>query len=525
MTRLDRARAIGAIAIVILTGCAHAHERRGIASRSRCTGERSYACLGALRVSPYALATIAQASDWRRTVPAIELAARLDMRQAVPLLRALLAPNVEPRTRSAAALALVELGDHESGPAIAALLRELEEATYPISWDECARALFAVDRGAALEYAHDWMQRHPALESRAEEARAFQVIEVLRATNDDASLPALRAWMAPFENVDSEEADFVVAHVLAARLQFGDEPLRSRIQAQLVAPEWTIVPALPEIALDGLGYDANDAMGLAMIASTTGLEARVAYDGIDRLVPLLSDAQRAALVARMSEYTSVREDPSHPNYSPRLLVRHHASLARLGHAPSAARLAELAGQADGSMSSVIAAREALALGLPGAADAVYATLAAGRTAREELAPREDRLALLDRAAAQMGSEDGRWAVAVLDPQLDERALYHLARLRPASACDAVFPVLASGGTLERQVRPALTALTTLGDACRPHLEQLVSHPRAPAVTRGAALEVLARLRAPSTPMWIRRFADEPGMRLSARAALDIFTAD
>ncbi len=496
----------------------------------------AYYCLGGIRARPHLLAALSEGRD------VFELVARLNVQDAVPLLTEILERDRDVRRRMAAARALADLAASGVAESVRRLAADLEEREgVGDAWSQAAAALARLDAAQALTYARDFRDRHPTLDTPLSHLQAHWIVNVVREHGQASDLPRLIEWGAVADDPERPVRYQLTTRVIAARIQLGEEPFASRYRAGLGTPN-TSVPAAPELALEGLGTHPNDIPALVRFASSLDPEASIAYDGIDRLVSRLNARQQADLIARLSRHTQMREDPNDTNYTRELQARHHASLARLGHAPSRDRLMQLAGEDVGSTTSVVAAREALRLRLDGAADAAYAVLVANRISREPRVRDALREALLDAAVEHMGGTDARWTAAALDGPLTNRVVYHLARVEvDRSACDGLFSQLAapqpsvstdpSGAPVASSadrcgtridvgsVRPALLSLTLAGGTCIAHFEQLVAHPRAPREVRGHALEVLGILRAPSAVALAQRYANElPGASAAAIAA-------
>jgi len=366
-------------------------------------------------------------------------------------------------------------------------------AAFADTWYRLADALRTLDPAVAASYGRDWMRRHRPLEPR-DMRRARWMADLMRDHGDATAIPMLQAWVDAYRPARPDAPrDLLVAHALAARLALDERPLRPDL-ARTLGMRNTVVPVRPDIVITGLGRHPDEIDALVRFAGDVDLDSLPAYDGIDRLTPSLTPRQRERLRDGLMALTHVREDRSHTNYGGTSLARHHGALARLGHAPSAERLIQMAARTDGSFASVVGATEALRTGLPRAGDAAYAALIGARTAPTRNHQR--RVELVDTAARVMGADDARWTVGLLDPgPAHEVAVFHLARLRPRGTCDALFPAIP--GSLRRTVRPALVALTLLGDLCRPHLQQLANHPRAPREVTRHAQRVLDML--PTSP--------------------------
>ena len=90
-----------------------------------------------------------------------------------------------------------------------------------------------------------------------------------------------------------------------------------------------------------------------------------------------------------------------------------------------------------------------------------------------------------------------WVMPSSDLPLSENWRFHVARLKPAAACDIVGAEakrVSSSGFDGDAVDDAFWALTLLGDACRATMWRLLQDTKEPAAVRGMALEVLAMMR-------------------------------
>lgn len=505
--------------VVLLVACGPvAYSRRHLSS-GPCADETTYACLGAVRVRRYIIEGFPAPPPHRSDAGSFERAVELDVREAIGAMRIILGNDPDVRRRLRAARALAAMNDAGSAPLIAALARNAEDIGSG-AWDAAVEALDQLGPAAALPYARDWMSRHRELVDLADTHRARWCIRAVMRANDVSALPELQAWVPQVEQAPLAQFDRVVLHstLYGARMQLGEQPFRRDMQRHLGTPD-AIVPTQPETTLEGLGYDLGDADALARFASSLSPEADVAYDGIDRLAPVIAAAEasggraardaaqaRARLIARLEGFTAVREDPDHPNFSEVLRARHYASLARLGAPGAAERLLAIARDPESREGALVAARHALELGVPGAADVAFELLRWGIGAAgtpHDLLPWQAARDLLD-AAARTG--DGRWSIALLDAReaLRDRALFHMARRRPREACAVVTEHAAYAQP--SAARPALTALTTLGPACTTELGALArqGEPR----VRAFAIEVLAMLGDPSVPALLERGGPE-----------------
>lgn len=497
-------------------------------SCERIEGERHYECLGAIRGAPRIVAELRSTTDDGRLSDLAELAARLDLQRAVPALRARLGA-VAPRVGADVAHALATLGDAGSAEAIRTLARQTE-GHHSSAWERAVDALERLGPQAALPYAREVIGRMSDPGAAWFETLLSRVLPILVDGGATDALLALKGWT----NERGVLRDMFYARVMGARMRLGDEPLLGPMRVALGTRNAT-VPVEPSHYVGGLGDHPDDVPALVRFAGDTGREGRAAYDAILRFIARAEarGEDRAWARARrdlergLVGLTPHREDRAHVQFEARPLARHHAALARLGHAPSRTRLLELTDEDPTTVIPWIAARHALALGLPGAVDRAAAVVARGMAPGGRDRTWEERVRLLD-AFAEAHPEDARWAVALLDrhPRVRDRALHQVARRRPASACRVV-PEHARRiqDTLwNAQVRHAMMALTVLGDACRDEIERAATDDAAPPVFRGMVIELLAVLRSDRLEATMRRWGDDRDLGWSPTRARQIAAA-
>lgn len=448
-----------------------------------------YHCLGANGARPLLIERLDE--DMGRGAGGLRYLGLLNAREAIPRLRELTGATVDERVRVRAVVALVEIGDLEWKDRLVDVLRGLEDSRFAASWGTVADALLTLDAGAALSYARGWMEQHPSVEGLRDSRRAVWVVQVIRDHGDASMIPRLAAWGSQLE-VRGGEAGLLTAHVIAARMALGERPFRDDYVIALAQLD-SARQFRPEVVLTGMGRDASEIEALWHLARYGGDTAIAAYDAIDRLAPALTDRQRSDLARRLREYADRLEGGIDNRVGGEILARYHASMTRLGHEPSEARLVQLSARADGSIVSLVAARQALALDLPGAVDTALGALAQARL-RSVPGAADHAAPLVDDLAARLGAADGRWALGLLFPSQDvgDRALHHLSRLRPATACAVVTDAVP--GSSDHFVRDALLALTTMESACRPQLEVLAARPDLSRSAQIATRDVLALMR-------------------------------
>jgi hypothetical protein len=435
-----------------------------------------------------------------------ETFAALQMKSAVVPLRNAFASEQDPFAKSHLASALVELGDEASHEPVMAFCRSVEQKVSS-AWERCFDALAADEKGRA--YVVDLAKRIPAIKTSWDETEARRILPVLMKHQTREALPTLVRWSADA----NELRDHTFGLIQGARIRLGDEKLASRVRVDLGKANAT-VPAWPETWVDGLGGHPGDVPALLRFASSTAPESRLAYDAIDRLIPLLPEGApaRKELHAGLVRLTSHRENRQHVQFEARMLARHHASLARLGHAPAKQRLRELT---QGDFDTVIpwvAARHALELQLPGAVDDALRVVLAGRRADPRFG--EVRVDLVRTAASVLGNADPRWAAGLLDAHtmVRETTLRLLARGRPAGACDIV--AAEARGAQEDAADDALLALTLTPDnRCDAALVSLVEHKDTSPRLRAVALETRILMRRPGAAGHLAALAETDATRL------------
>jgi len=448
-----------------------------------------YRCLGATAARPLLIARLNE--DMGRGRGGLRYLGLLNAREAIPRLRELTGGAVDERVRVRAIVTLVEIGDPEWKTRLVEALRELEDSRFAISWGTVAEALFRLDADAALNYARGWMERHPSVEGLRDSRRAIWVAQVITRHGDETMIPTLARWGSELE-VRNGEATVLTAHVIAARMALGERPFRDDYITALTTLD-SARQFRPEIVLTGMGQDPSEVEALWRLSRYGGDTGIATYDAIDRLAPQLGERQAAGLARRLREYSDNRERGIDNRVGGELLARYHASMARLAHEPSRARLMELAARGDGSIVHLVAARHALLLDLPGAVDAAIGALTQARL-RSRPGASDHAASLIDDLASRLGANDGRWAVGLLFParEVSDRTLHHLSRLRPQGACEAVAQSVP--GSSDHWIRPALLALTVFENACRPQVESLTTQPGLSGSAQSAIRDVLALMR-------------------------------
>lgn len=488
---------------------------------------KAYHCLGATRAKARILEDLRKGRDIDDLAL---LAAHLDYREAVPLLRGILqsTPGRDVWDQEYVARALAGLGDRESGPLLLAMARRYETNNSAL-WQAMVEALIELDVPEAEEYARDLAKRTPMITETRHANQVRAILPILVDSGASDLLPLLKRWAE--QTRPSSAGSSLHGRLNGACMELGDEKQRAFMRKAL-AQRNGIVPAWPDHYVGALGTHPDDVQALLRFASSTSPEARRAYDAIDRLSTLMKAKSKqpawrnakVGLISGLRKLTSYRENREHVQFEARQLARHHISLYRLGDNQAQKRLIELTSEPTSSVIPWLAADIGLEMGFPNAADNAARVM--------EQAPLGDprirwvRLKLLERAVTVMGAEDPRWAVLVLDnhPEVRRRALHHLARQRPAKACGLVLAAadgVAPNRASHDAVDDGLLALTTLGNRCRPELEKLMPrrdvHPR----VWGVSLEILAMMESPRATEWATKVKFRRHLGTFAKRALAI----
>lgn len=448
-------------------------------------------------------------------------AAAFDVREAIPgLQKALARPHPKRvergedfdkiRTVATAAVALAELGDRVSSPAIVELLRELEGTDFNGAWRDTFRALARDDRQAAAAYAVEVVEKVAAGKlplSRTHEW--FDVLPHLDVADRARALPALVTLTTSTELAKLHDN---VAHdacrAYGARLRMGDVKLAAEVRRPL---ETTLDTNLASVCYNPLVaalYPGEDAREIPTLlfrkrhAEILALTQRLAKDGSPRAASartrLLAGLRRMdtdrRLVGSLAETSWIQTD--------RALWL--ASRAALGDRDALAELYAWVDDArtdlDGAWTGAWAALE---LELPDAATHAERRLRIGVTQSPPSVRETDldrggtpvtaRVRVIDVLFAQ-GSPAFALGLLQRDGAARERALFHLSRRRDADVCRVVTSQL---GEAERDVvDEALWSLSTVGASCAAEIERVARDASMPAEVRGYAMEHLAMVRSP-----------------------------
>ncbi|MFK7986540.1 MAG: hypothetical protein AB8I08_11000 [Sandaracinaceae bacterium] len=491
-------RAVFITLFVLALGCGGSTPPGAARLSTDCAHAETQECLGATRVLPTLRARAEEGSP-----EAIATLGLWNDQASEPMLRELMRPGVGMDTRFAAAMALVDLGATDAP--LAPFCTQLEGADEADRWQQCLAGLDRLDPSMALRYARDWASRNEQLTNAEQLRRASWAVEHMRSLGNTSDLARLVAWteqVAPHR--EQPAAGRFLAVVQSARLRLGD-PERAG---------WLTSPPSEheEIFVAGLGAHVEDGPLLVRLAGRPAPVGTAAYDALDRLAPLLPPSPaheeteqaeeipdpRANLRAALSGISEARAYEGGDHHDPALLARHYATLVRLEDGAAAAALATMAeGEGPGAAEAVL---QRLALGADGADGPILLALRRG-----------DDIDRLDRAVEALG-DDGRWAEALLNPALHQRATHHLARHRDArGVCEAVTE---HAPEHLDAAQDALFVLTLLGDRCASAVSTLARNE--PAI-RDAALVTLGMMRASQLEALAAEYPHLPGTPM----ALDI----
>jgi hypothetical protein len=472
------------------------------------------------------------AVDWRlinyRAAGAVGLA------EAIPALRREIERPVPPGpadyktfdlldAKLHAMRALGDLGDRESAPRVAAFLRTREDESYSLIWRDSLAPLARLDPAVAQSYAIAAIRRvtsgsrHPTDENAMDGDSLVRDVLPLLTQRSAADLAALQQVTADTEGHSSHWHD--ACEVLAARIRLGDDALRKEMRAELSTDLRTnratvCYSQLMPFAFPGDDPDEVDTLlfrhrytellnlleKARRLAKTGPLEARW-KEGQKKILEWLK---------KQSAEPEIAGGKSDTRYRPDHHALHLTALAVLGDAAAKAALDKLIEDpAEEGAWPWIAAEQALRFDLDGAADHTEKRLRLAidhHTVRydTDLDPCRgpllvnDHVRVIDALAAR---GDARFALGLLDEErwAREAAAVHLAKLKPAAACELVgnsAKLAVSNALTGQPVEDSFWVLSLLGDACRPTMWKLLHDAAQPAAVRGMALEHLAMTRDP-----------------------------
>ena len=425
--------------------------------------------------------------------------------------------------RGEAAFALAKLGDKPSAPAIAALLRELETTGVGSIWSETLAALTELDPARASAYALDFLARTTdfkmSLPGGSSKLLALDAIRV-----DDAA--RAKPVLAKLAQREEHGYDHAYCEIMATRVRI-DPAVHVQARELFVKPysgTWLAGCAESVIARMGTEILDVDALVRHLGRPDTGIDFGMTNLGYLRMLELeialaqrrdqSADDVRTILRAGLGERSTwpFLADPTSSSYAPHFAAFHAAALAGVGDGAAGRRLEMLVDDpADTSGVAWLASLYDLKLGRPGSVDRAARLIARGiaydNREHTGVVYAGVRTRVLDAFVAR-APDDGRWAVAVLDrdPDTHEHALELISRLHPRGACEAVTSAArrATGHAAEF----GFLALTAYGTACIPALDGLATSKDLSPDVRGAAIEMLAGMQAPSVCDRLQMAADE-----------------
>lgn len=459
------------------------------------------------------------------------LAAQLNYREAIPILRSLLEnaknlpvgyTNYEGNLRilrsdlAPAAEALAAFGDVDSAPTIRRYLELLDSDNMGGSgWQTAFTALGNLGGKETVLYC-----RRVIAHVNANKKDRVALAQITARIAADSKSYDLITDLRTIKTDNLEEfTAFDEATVQGPRMELGDKGLRKwfrdktlpQIKAVLDGSTDTVVfPVVqPEMYLIGL-RDLEDLPLLIHFgspASSFSGSARVAIIHILDNPQLYPPAEYAAFKQSLLAGLKKRTDPylasikgtgDEKEFTPSEQAGYYYILARLGDPSAVASLtAVMRAQTDPSepvtwRSTILG----MSLGIPDSSNHLNQIVDAELAGKGEMAQWKLRLDALNTAVSKFGVRDARWVKFLIDPHPSVRsaALHHLSRLRPAAACSIVPSVAVkfqdeSGGTI---LGDALVALTVLGKDCVPNLLGLARNGKN-RLAQGIAIEVLSML--------------------------------
>ncbi len=504
-------------------------------------GENDFHCLGFARGRAGILRVVAapagarfahhqDASSWR--LVNVRAAGAIGLTEVIPHLRRELERPVPPGpadhhtfelldAKLHAMRALGDLGDRDSAARIVSVLKSREDESYSLIWEDYLEPLARLDPAAAQAYAVSLIERVATGKRKPTDKDAMRDDGVVRevlpllTTPSASDLAVVQRLAADTEGNSSRWHD--ACDVLAARLRLGDDALRKALRAELSVDLHTnravvcysqVMPfAFPGEApdeVDTLLFRHRYEAILHLLDRARGL----AKEG--QLDASWKEAQKKILawLKKRSSEPDIAGGKSDTRFNPQKRALHLTALAVLGDAAAKKELDLLIDDpADDGVAPWIAAEQALRFDLAGAADHTekrlrWAIEHGTRRYDTELDPKrgplsiDDHVRVIDALAAR---GDVRFALGLLDTERGgrEAAAVHLAKLKPAAACEVVGTAAKRGGASGmggNAIDDALWTLTLLGDACRGTMWRLLGDAKEPPAVRGMALEVLAMMR-------------------------------
>ncbi len=510
-----------------------------------------FRCLGLVRGRAGIVRTIGAApgtrfyghphdAGWR--IDNMVAASVFDLAEAKGVLRGVLARPVGDVTsfertelRTAAAVALAELGDRESVQRIAAWTEALESRTLGFQYRSAWHALERLDGAAAEAYALGMLGRAADGELGGRvQSDLLRPVAALTPRSRAVVLPLLRRLTASDSPVafDGSTSRCVLT---AARLRLDDAELMplARDQIATTLADNLAVNCFSHWLPATVGDDPADVDALLhrrayepMLRFVQHVRSRRAKSGTAD-----ADWERGAL--RLLEgLTQGLKDPalgdrSRNDYYPTHRAMHLAAMAGLGSSVARDLLFAMVEDAeDETDGGWVAGYWALRLGLRDAGVRVLRRLELGTRASTRQGrldftvgvPTTWRTRVLEELVRVLPAGDARWTVALLDKEgpTREKAVFLLSRRKPEGACQVVLE--AAPEAPEETVRHAFWALSILGDACWAPMSKAAGDPTLSPSVRGPAIVLLAMARSPNAGAMIEKVAGLPEYRLYARTA-------
>jgi hypothetical protein len=394
-----------------------------------------------------------------------------------------------------AAMALAELGDVASAPRISELLVHMETLRLGSTWRDTFQALRQLDRPTAAAYALDLVERMSDGKAPRLSGHDLEVLLDVLAEKDAArALPALT-------RLGASGHDGCLA--VGARLRLGDEALAKTVRPDLAGSIATNLGATCWTQIIGALAPGRSMSELPVLLF------RARWEAVANLAVVLRDRGPAGAKDRATFVAKVKATLARPPQGLRDhdLALRLGALATLGDEPSLRALYAIvdAPNDDGDRPWVAAtlavrarlpeadlhARQLLETGIHrhvsnGEIDALTSGVAATWPVKlvRELARQKSPLAAL--------------GLLQRDSHAREEAMFAVSRGKPEGACELVTSAARLVPTNEHEaVDSAFWALTALGATCEPSMDRLARDRTQPGAVRGAAVEHLAMIRAPS----------------------------
>ncbi len=482
------------------------------------------------------------AESWRQDN--MDAAGLFNLKGAIPVLRRELKrpipSDAEPwrqgqlrRNQHSAARALADLGDKPSGPAVVKMLRQAETRGFN-QWRDSLDSLLRIDAELAQRYALELIERgatKPAYIAKNKSLFTDLLPLVTKSTPEALRVLKLASGMLTARSVKLPNSAYGGCAMLAKRLELGDTELTRELRAEVNKASLrtqrgahcysklmpVLYPGTGLIHIDVLTYRHRYAEIL------DGLAGRPAPSAAAKRTLLVWLHQR-------SKTPKIAGGRTHRDYSPITRALHLAALSALGDAKARREIAALIRDPkDAGVAPWIAARQALRLALPGAADLAAERLRLARrlhTRRFSTSRQVRRGAHLMTEQAQLVEAlaergDPRFVLGLLGENVFAReyTIFALARRKPPEACDII--ARAAAGAKRIPVDVAFWALSVMGTRCRTAMKRLVSDPKQPAYVRGMANEHLAMLRDQSVVAHAARLVRVKGAKQGAQRSLII----